>query len=240
MAWGKLRPSVASTLAENIWRRVARSAVRDLLEPARAWPTASLWLICTGTTRPRGAWTIVTPHRRSAIRRQVLPRTAAWSPRSPVRGVLREARPPRHKQQALRLLVHLVEISIQPLHVGITQPRGQRSAGQFFGQEQNLHYLWDEGMMSTAKDEHLECATSSARHPDRPDDGPRGTEAAARRASPRPVSYASPEAPHRGWPRGAQLGDSYYRLELPVVRRTRAGGRTPAGCSTRLSIAPTC
>lgn len=52
------------------------------------------------------------------------------------------------KQFALKFITHLVADAHQPLHAGYPQDRGGNDVNlNWFGQEKNLHWLWDEGMI---------------------------------------------------------------------------------------------
>lgn len=68
-------------------------------------------------------------------------------------AVLRDAQATRQaKQEALRFLVHFVGDVHQPLHVGRRADRGGNSIQvTLFGQQTNLHSVWDGGLIDSEK-----------------------------------------------------------------------------------------
>ena len=68
-------------------------------------------------------------------------------------AVLRDPQASREsKQEALRFLVHFVGDIHQPLHVGRRADRGGNSIPvTLFGQETNLHSVWDTGLVDSEK-----------------------------------------------------------------------------------------
>ncbi len=63
------------------------------------------------------------------------------------------------KRFALRFLVHLVGEVHQPLHVGRPEDRGGNDIKvKWFGQQSNLHRVWDDNMLSSYKMSYSELA----------------------------------------------------------------------------------
>lgn len=66
----------------------------------------------------------------------------------------------RDEAFALRCLIHLVGDIHQPLHVGRAEDRGGNDIKiKWFGQESNLHSLWDDGIISRQNLSYTEWAT---------------------------------------------------------------------------------
>ncbi len=55
---------------------------------------------------------------------------------------------PEEKQFALKFIAHLVGDAHQPMHAGFPNDKGGNDISlNWFGQDRNLHWLWDEGMI---------------------------------------------------------------------------------------------
>ena len=55
---------------------------------------------------------------------------------------------PKTEAEKLKMLIHMVEDIHQPLHVGTGNDRGGNDVKlEFFGQQTNLHAVWDSGMI---------------------------------------------------------------------------------------------
>jgi len=243
MAWGKLGHRVASTLAENHLAPLARSAVRDLLEPGESLADASLWAdLHRHDTPGGGAWHYVNvPIGEARYAPSSAPTPAAWSPRSPSYAASsREHGPPRRQAASAAPPRALGRRSPSAAARGESrQPRGQRlQVSSSSGAEPPLP-LGRRHDRARAQDEttwvrDLEALAT----PEQTRRWARGgTEAwASESLAAARQAYASPEAPASWLAPGAQLGDSYYRLELPVVRQRLAQAAYAwRGCSTRLS-----
>jgi len=87
------------------------------------------------------------------------------------------ARSPADRREALLFLIHLVGDLHQPLHCENNQDDGGNQVRvRFFGEETNLHSVWDTGMLKRAGDEdHLYAKLAAALTPDRLAAWPSGT-----------------------------------------------------------------
>jgi hypothetical protein len=64
------------------------------------------------------------------------------------------------KQVALRFIVHIIGDLHQPLHSGTDQDRGGNTIEvNFFGQDTNLHQVWDSGLIDRQKLSYTEWST---------------------------------------------------------------------------------
>ena len=152
LAWGRNAHRAATRLAESRLTPKARVLIRELLDPGESLVDASTWADENSRNIPgSAAWHYVN-----------VPITAAsYSPRDchdncvvsrfeEFRRILADPHAPRRRRQmALRYVVHLVEDTHQPMHVGDHRDRGGNNLQlQFFGDEYtNLHQVWDSGLL---------------------------------------------------------------------------------------------
>jgi nuclease S1 len=133
--------------------------------------------------------------------------------------------PLAEKQIALNYVVHLVGDIHQPLHVGfIDDLGGTTTMVNFRGIEQQLHILWDSGLLDTEPESAEEMAKRLDRQVNddertvwemgRPADWANESLALA-------VKYAYP------LPESHEIGEDYANRALPIIHRrlTQAGAR---------------
>jgi hypothetical protein len=230
-AWGKIGHRAASTVVENHLTPAAAAAIRDLLEPGETLADASLWADEHRRDVPgSGAWHYVNvPITEAHYDARFCASTGCVvSKIEEMRSTLRDASSTRaDKQQALRFLVHFVEDLHQPLHVGDRGDRGGNDLQlQFFGKGTNLHRLWDEAIIehhSTNEVKWIDEIDALAT----PDQVQKwsvgGVEAWANESlnTARQVAYCIPGT-HSMLKSGTALGQEYFEVALPVVRRRLA------------------
>jgi nuclease S1 len=152
LAWGRMAHRAATRLAESRLTPQARAAIRDLLEPGESLADASTWADENNRSIPgSAAWHFVnvpisSPHytSRDCHDNCVVSRFEEF------RKILADPHAPRpRRRMALRFVVHLLEDSHQPMHVGDRRDRGGNNVQlQFFRDEfTNLHQVWDSGLL---------------------------------------------------------------------------------------------
>jgi len=66
---------------------------------------------------------------------------------------------PKDESEKLKMLIHIVEDIHQPLHVGTGNDRGGNDVKlEYFGQQTNLHAVWDSGMIDRQGMSYTEIA----------------------------------------------------------------------------------
>lgn len=165
-AWGQTGHRVTAAIADNYLSGVARANVRLLLgietlaqsatwpddmksDPAEFWQkTASPWHYVTvpaGSSRAAAG----APPEGDAV--TALARFAAVL-RDPSASV-------SDKRLALRFTIHIIGDLHQPLHAGRPGDRGGNDVKvSWFGDQTNLHSVWDSGMIDSRQLSHSELA----------------------------------------------------------------------------------
>jgi hypothetical protein len=229
-AWGRLAHRSATIVAERRLSSTARAAIRDLLDPGETLADASLWADeHRQAVFGSGAWhyvnvPIVELHYDA---RFCAPNGCVVSKIGELKESVGNAAAPREaRQQALRLLIHLVEDLHQPVHVGDRGDRGGNDLQlRFENHGTNLHRLWDEEIVERhSTDESTWVAeldaiakTTAARgwSAGTVESWADESLAAARRAYTVPGSAATLQP-------GAKIGDDYVEMALPIVERRLA------------------
>ena len=132
---------------------------------------------------------------------------------------------PEKRADALRFLIHFVADLHQPLHVGRAEDRGGNLIElEWFGEPQNLHQVWDSGVMGRRG--------LSVKKWVRDLDQANPEQAARwRRSGPRDWAAESQAVRAQVYRVGdGKLGRAYYEANLPVVRErlAQAGVRLAA------------
>ena len=236
-AWGPHGHRIAARVAEGRLTPEAAAAVRELLNKGDTLVDVADWADHQGHDVVPGSapWHYVNVPL-SATRyddKFCSNRGCVVSKIREYRRVLADREAPRRERQlALLFLVHFVQDVHQPLHVGDNRDQGgNQTQVRFLGRGTNLHRLWDSDLIDHAglNDGAWMERINAEITPERVEQWSKGgvedwaTESleAARRA------YHFPEgagAPLQG---GADLGDAYAEMALPIVRDrlARAGVR---------------
>lgn len=152
-AWGPAGHRCTALVAERHLTPAARKEVQALLD-GDSMAKASTW---ADEIRSDPDWNHASPWHYVNIEDD---ETYATAPKSPggdvieairrMSDVLKDRRQPKAKRaEALRFLIHFVGDIHQPLHVGRrTDLGGNRVVVRWFGEETNLHSVWDSGIIN--------------------------------------------------------------------------------------------
>lgn len=166
LGWGQTGHRVTGAIAENYLSGVARANVRLLLgeeslAQAATWPDdmrsdpAEFW------QKAASPWHYVTlPAGTSRAAAGAPPEGDAVSALERFAAILRDPRAnPEDRRTALRFTVHIIGDLHQPLHAGRPGDRGGNNVKvTWFGEESNLHSVWDSGMIDSRQLSHSELA----------------------------------------------------------------------------------
>ncbi len=231
-AWGKTGHRITGAIAEDYLSDEARARIRAILgvedlaeasnwpdwmrsDPSEFWQrTANPWHY---VTVPEGkTYEDVGPPRQgdafTALNRFSL---TILDPDASVED----------KQRALRFAVHIIGDLHQPLHVGNGEDRGGNDVKvTFFGEETNLHRLWDENMLDRQLLSYTEYSEWLRRKIT--------TDQAREWLTPDPLVWIGESAAIRDtiYPDGDELSYGYVFTSLPIAERrlAQAGVRMAA------------
>jgi len=156
LAWGANGHRIVGRIAMNHLTDEAARGVQCLIGP-EGLDQVSTW---PDEIRSDPAWSRATPWHFIDIDDNETLETTQRDPNGDVleaigrfTAVLRDPQASREsKQEALKFLVHFVGDIHQPLHVGRRADRGGNSIKvTLFGQETNLHSVWDAGLIDAEK-----------------------------------------------------------------------------------------
>jgi hypothetical protein len=168
-AWGPNGHRIVGRIAMNHLTDEAARAVQCLIGP-EGLDQVSTW---PDDIRSDPAWSRSTPWHFISIDDNETLETTQRDPNGDVleaigrfTAVLRDPQASsQSKQEALKFLVHFVGDIHQPLHVGRRADRGGNSIKvSLFGQETNLHSVWDAGLIESEKLSYTEF-TAFIDHP---------------------------------------------------------------------------
>lgn len=154
-AWGPTGHRITGTIAEQNLSGVARARIALILGPetladASTWPDemrsdpSPFW---QSTANP---WHYVTaPKGRAYTPATAPPEGDAVTALGKFAQTLNDPKVPREqKQLALRFIVHIIGDLHQPLHAGNGQDHGGNDLKvTFFGEQTNLHQIWDSRLI---------------------------------------------------------------------------------------------
>jgi S1/P1 Nuclease len=153
---------------------------------------------------------------RDCLQRNCIVRAIAWY----LLVLVSNEAPLAEKQIALNYVVHLVGDIHQPLHVGFTDDLGgTKTTVNFHGTEQELHILWDTGLLETEQGSAEEVAKKLDREVSPHD---RKTWKAgtlpdwADESLALAISYAYPI------PESHEISDDYMKRALPIIHKRLA------------------
>lgn len=154
LAWGQTGHRVTGAIAETYLSGQARAAIADLLGP-ETLAEASTWADFMRASdepfwRQAGPYHYVTvPHDHAYHETGAPDEGDAVSALAMFSDIVRDADAPiEERQRALRFIVHIIGDLHQPLHAGNGTDRGGNDvAVTWFGQETNLHSVWDSRMI---------------------------------------------------------------------------------------------
>ncbi|WP_435015555.1 S1/P1 nuclease [Tundrisphaera sp. TA3] len=155
-AWGVVGHRVAGRIAEARLTPAARSALRALLEPGESLADVSTWADENRADHPEAAtWHYINiPITEPRYDRKFILKQGSVVDRiEHFRSVLEDPRASRSQRiMALRYLVHFIQDVHQPLHVGHRNDKGGNDLQvQWFGRNDNLHRIWDSGLLGEAR-----------------------------------------------------------------------------------------
>ncbi|GAB4175687.1 MAG: S1/P1 nuclease [Wenzhouxiangellaceae bacterium] len=166
-AWGQTGHRVAGDIAAHYLSPEAKVAVERILgteTPARAstWPDfmradpSEFW------QRTASPWHYVTvPPGKTYSEVGAPPQGDAYTALERFAATLRDRRASRDDQAlALRFAIHIIADLHQPLHVGNGSDRGgNQFTVTFFGENTNLHRVWDQHLIERMELSYTELAT---------------------------------------------------------------------------------
>jgi hypothetical protein len=234
-AWGVVGHRVAGRIAEARLTPAARSALRNLLEPGESLADVSTWADENRGDHPEAAtWHYVNvPITEPRFDRKfILKQGSVVDKIEHFRGVLEDPKSSRsQKVMALRFLVHFIEDIHQPLHVGHRNDKGGNDLQvQWFGRNDNLHRIWDSGLLGEARmsERNRVAKLTATITPELADAWSRGgVEEWANESL--DIARGAYKLPGSGIAirRGDRLGEDYQAANLPLAERrvTQAGVR---------------
>jgi len=130
------------------------------------------------------------------------------------------------KQQALKFLVHFIEDLHQPLHVGDTESKGGNLIQiRFYNVGSNLHRVWDSQIMErhTENEQVWLWDFNFVANPKMVAEWSKGTpeDWATESLQAAKEAYCLPGT-QRVIKSGANLGDDYFRMALPIIQKQLA------------------
>jgi hypothetical protein len=149
LGWGREGHEVVSIIAERHLTEGTRERVRQILGPAVSLAAASTWADDVRASRPETAsWHYIDIQLNASTvdpARDCPNRDCVTAAISRFAAVLRDnSASPEAKNEALKFVVHFVADLHQPLHCADNHDRGGNDVHvTFFGEDANLHSLWD-------------------------------------------------------------------------------------------------
>ena len=154
-AWGATGHRITGTIADKYLSGVARARIQQILG-SESLAEASTWADDM-RSHPSPFWQttanpwhyVTTPAGRAYVEANAPPEgDAATALRRFAQTLRNPAASIEEKQLALRFTVHLIGDLHQPLHAGRGDDRGGNEVRvTFFGNETNLHSVWDSGLV---------------------------------------------------------------------------------------------
>lgn len=165
-AWGQTGHRVTGAIAEDYLSGVARANVRLLLgteslAQAATWPDDMRSDPAVFWQKTASPWHYVTiPTGSTHAQAGAPPEGDAVTALERYRDVLRDPNASLDdKRLALRFTVHIIGDLHQPLHAGRPGDRGGNDVKvTWFGDQTNLHSVWDSGMIDSRQLSHSELA----------------------------------------------------------------------------------
>jgi hypothetical protein len=232
-AWGPLGHRVVAQLAERHLTAKAREAIRILLEPGETLADCSIWADQhRRDIEGSGCWHYVDvplnePRYDARFSAPVPEKGCIVDKIAEFRAILRDqSKTIQERRLALRFVVHLVEDLHMPLHVGDNHDRGGNDTQvRWFEFGSNLHRVWDSQLIERngstedfwlANLQDLDTESNRAQWMSGSvEDWATESLLLARAAHQIPGT----EAPIKS---GQELGDLYYRANLPAARQRLA------------------
>jgi nuclease S1 len=165
--WGSKGHEIIAAIAETHLTDAARKRFKELLPQGTTLADASTWPDKAGRQIPdMDAYHFINfpndantyDQQRDCKLRNCIIEAVAW-----YMQVLKSPDAPRNeKRTALRFVAHLVADIHQPLHAGFAEDRGGNSVEiRFNGRKENLHSLWDTGLVELEPGTPAEIAARS-------------------------------------------------------------------------------
>jgi S1/P1 Nuclease len=162
--WGSKGHEIIAAIAETQLTDAARKRIKELLPQGTMLAEASTWPDKAGRQIPdMDAYHFVNfpkdantyDQQRDCKLRNCVIEAIAWYVQ-----VLKSPDAPRNEKRiALRFVAHLVGDIHQPLHAGFAEDRGGNGVGvRFDGRKENLHSLWDTGLVELEPGTPVEIA----------------------------------------------------------------------------------
>lgn len=155
LAWGQKGHDVTAHIAEQHLTAATRAAIDSLLE-GRSIVYWANWLDNASHQAPM-AYTKTWHYKNvdESQRYEEAPANPAGDAVTAVKAQIETlgnpAAPLADKQLAMKILVHVAGDMHQPLHMGhATDLGGNRIKGKYFGNDTNLHTIWDTNLVESA------------------------------------------------------------------------------------------
>jgi S1/P1 Nuclease len=165
LAWGQTGHRVAAAIAERYLSLEARAAIADILEPAETLAEASTWPDFMRSS-PQPFWQntappfhyVTVPPGKTYAEVGAPAQGDAVTALATFKATLTNPVATRlERQLALRFTIHIIADLHQPLHAGNGSDNGGNLVRlKFFGQDTNLHAVWDEGLIEREGLSHTE------------------------------------------------------------------------------------
>lgn len=155
-AWGKTGHRVTAAIGERLLSPQAQAAINDIIGAAESLAESSTWAdeersnMAEFWQNEAGAYHYVTvPAGQTYREAGAPPQGDAYTALERFTATLKdESASQDDKALALRFIVHIIGDLHQPLHVGDGTDRGGNDeAVIFFDEPDNLHRVWDEGLI---------------------------------------------------------------------------------------------
>lgn len=227
-AWGKNGHRITGALAERYLSDDAKAGIVEILGPSEGLAEASTWPD-EMRSNPDPFWQDVSP----PFHYVTVPKGKKYEDVGPPgegdaltalkmfsRTIKDPNAPKDRKQLALRFMVHIIGDLHQPLHCGDGTDRGGNDVKvDFFGEQTNLHWVWDTGLIDHEKLSYSEFSDWL---------GAKITPDMARQwATPDPLVWIDESTTLRDglYPDGDKLSWTYVYNHMPTIkRRLQMGG----------------
>lgn len=159
--WGQIGHYVTGEIAEQHLNEHAKKRVQDLLDSSM--PMSAVWMddIRSDSSYDFDTWHYVTIPDGEKYDRSLQPESGdiIWALETLISELKAGGLSEEEELEKLKLVIHMIGDIHQPLHVGTGEDRGGNDVRlQWFGENSNLHAVWDSGMIDSIQMSYSEIA----------------------------------------------------------------------------------
>lgn len=160
--WGQIGHYVTGEVAEHHLNDLAKARVNHILED-KSIPMATVWMddIRSDPNYDFDTWHYVTIPNGQEYDKSIQEEEGdiIWALEKLISELKTGGLSEKQEREKLMLVMHMIGDIHQPLHVGTGEDRGGNDVRlQWFGENRNLHSVWDSGMIESIQMSYTELA----------------------------------------------------------------------------------